>query len=69
MIIDTPNRGQGSQGKVRATQTDTGNDLVDQKLHCDQSGHHLGLSFASSLAVFKNVCTKMISLSMFYHII
>ena len=35
MIIDTPNIGQGSKGKVRATQTDTGNDLVDQKLHCD----------------------------------
>ena len=31
----------------------------------DQSGQHLGLSFPSSVAFFKNLCTKMTSLSMF----
>ena len=69
VIIDSPNRVQSSQGKVRDTQTDTGTDLVDPKLHCDQSGRHLALSFPSFVAVFKNLCTKMISLSMLYHII
>ena len=69
MISDTPNRVQSSQGKVRATQTDTGNDLVDQKLHCDQSGRHLDFAIPSSVAVFKNLGSKMIDLSTLYHII
>ena len=69
MIIDSPNWVQDSQGKVRDTQTETGKDFVDPKLLCDQSGRHFGLSFPSSVAVFENLCTKMISLSMFYHII
>ena len=69
VIIDSPNWVQGSQGKVRDTQNDTRKDLVDPKLLCDQSGRHFGLSFPSSVAVFENLCTKMISLSMFYHII